>query len=762
MRGIFLLLLFTCKSLIAQIPIGQWRSHFNYQTAFQVIKGDKIYCATPTNLFSLDEEGEITEYSKTNGLNETGVSCIGWDELTQQLVIAYNNSNIDVLKQRSVKNISDIKLSLITGNKSIHHIYCNNGIAYLSSGLGIIAVDLIKYEIKETWIIGNNGAKSSVNCTVADNGYFYASTNDGLKKAPIQLFNLADYKNWQSIDQSIGLTDNGWGFCGILSNQLIAVKNDSVLLINKKGEIFYYDSTWKISSATISNNQLILIQNNASGAARVAIVQASGEVSAIAPASYIKDPSSALIYNNVIWVADKSKGLLQFTKEGNKPTSFMLNGPYGLMSGDFTISNSALYIASGGIDEVWNGRQNKAGIAMFLENQWTNINENSHQALRFVNDFISIAVDPTDESIWAGSFGNGLVQIIGTKTKLYNSTNSSLQNVQGNSTKCNVSGLVFDDQHNLWISNYGASTPLKVRKANGEWLSIPMPFVLTNNAVGQLLTDDYEQVWIVSPQNNGLICYQYGQDISNLNDDRWKMFRAGIGNGNLPSNNVLCIAKDKSNTIWVGTDNGIGIIQCSDNLFGNNGCEAILPVVQQNQYTGYLFKGEQIQCIAIDGADQKWIGTKNGVWLLNADGTKTLEHFTEANSRLINNDVKKIGIDPTSGEVFFATVSGLCSYRSTANFPNETMSNVLVFPNPIPANYGGIIGIKGLTNNALVKIVELNGRLVYQTRSSGGQATWNGKDYNGNKIASGIYLILVKDEAGKEHIATKIMITGGR
>lgn len=762
MRGIFLLLLFTCKSLIAQIPIGQWRSHFNYQTAFQVIKGDKIYCATPTNLFSLDEEGEITEYSKTNGLNETGVSCIGWDELTQQLVIAYNNSNIDVLKQRSVKNISDIKLSLITGNKSIHHIYCNNGIAYLSSGLGIIAVDLIKYEIKETWIIGNNGAKSSVNCTVADNGYFYASTNDGLKKAPIQLFNLADYKNWQSIDQSIGLTDNGWGFCGILSNQLIAVKNDSVLLINKKGEIFYYDSTWKISSATISNNQLILIQNNASGAARVAIVQASGEVSAIIPASYIKDPSSALIYNNVIWVADKSKGLLQFTKEGNKPTSFMLNGPYGLMSGDFTISNSALYIASGGIDEVWNGRQNKAGIAMFLENQWTNINENSHQALRFVNDFISIAVDPTDESIWAGSFGNGLVQIIGTKTKLYNSTNSSLQNVQGNSTKCNVSGLVFDDQHNLWISNYGASTPLKVRKANGEWLSIPMPFVLTNNAVGQLLTDDYEQVWIVSPQNNGLICYQYGQDISNLNDDRWKMFRAGIGNGNLPSNNVLCIAKDKSNTIWVGTDNGIGIIQCSDNLFGNNGCEAILPVVQQNQYTGYLFKGEQIQCIAIDGADQKWIGTKNGVWLLNADGTKTLEHFTEANSRLINNDVKKIGIDPTSGEVFFATVSGLCSYRSTANFPNETMSNVLVFPNPIPANYGGIIGIKGLTNNALVKIVELNGRLVYQTRSSGGQATWNGKDYNGNKIASGIYLILVKDEAGKEHIATKIMITGGR
>jgi hypothetical protein len=197
-------------------------------------------------------------------------------------------------------------------------------------------------------------------------------------------------------------------------------------------------------------------------------------------------------------------------------------------------------------------------------------------------------------------------------------------------------------------------------------------------------------------------------------------------------------------------------------VFGNGGCNAVLPVVQQEQFTGYLFKGEQVQCIAVDGADQKWVGTKNGVWLLSADGEKIIHHFTESNSPLLNNEVNKIGIDPQSGEVFFATSSGLCSYRSTITAPNSSFSNLLIYPNPVPTDYNGLIGIKGLTDQSIIKITELNGRLVFQTRCMGGQATWNGRDYTGNKIASGVYLVLVTDESGTEKVATKIIVTRGR
>jgi hypothetical protein len=65
--------------------------------------------------------------------------------------------------------------------------------------------------------------------------------------------------------------------------------------------------------------------------------------------------------------------------------------------------------------------------------------------------------------------------------------------------------------------------------------------------------------------------------------------------------------------------------------------------------------------------------------------------------------------------------------------------------------------VRGLVDNAIVKITELDGRLVYQTRALGGQAVWNGKDYNGRTVSTGVYLVLVSDDARQEKIAAKIV-----
>jgi hypothetical protein len=241
-----------------------------------------------------------------------------------------------------------------------------------------------------------------------------------------------------------------------------------------------------------------------------------------------------------------------------------------------------------------------------------------------------------------------------------------------------------------------------------------------------------------------------------VNDDHWKLYRSGAGNGNLPSNKVLSIAKDKSGFIWVGTEDGIGIIQCPNEVFGA-GCDAILPIVEQGSFAGYLFKGEKVQAIAVDGADRKWIATKNGVWLISADGEKVIERFTEDNSPLLSNDVKKIAIDGGSGEVYFATSKGICSFRGSATEGGETNANVIVFPNPVPPGYSGTIGIRGVVDNATVKITELDGRLVYQAKALGGQATWNGRDYRGRKISSGVYLVLVSNDDKTQKTVAKII-----
>jgi len=92
-----------------------------------------------------------------------------------------------------------------------------------------------------------------------------------------------------------------------------------------------------------------------------------------------------------------------------------------------------------------------------------------------------------------------------------------------------------------------------------------------------------------------------GALLADASDDQWAYYRAGATQGNLPDNNVFCLALDKSGFVWVGTAGGIGVVQCTQNVFKAGGCAAIWPVVQFDQFAGYLFSGQAVQTIAVDG-----------------------------------------------------------------------------------------------------------------------------------------------------------------
>ena len=79
-------------------------------------------------------------------------------------------------------------------------------------------------------------------------------------------------------------------------------------------------------------------------------------------------------------------------------------------------------------------------------------------------------------------------------------------------------------------------------------------------------------------------------------------------------------------------------------------CDAIWPIVPNGNFAGYLFKGQGVNSIAVDGADRKWVATKNGVFLISAEGEKIIYQFTEDNSPLLSSDVKKIAIDGKTGK----------------------------------------------------------------------------------------------------------------
>lgn len=750
MRCIVLCFLFCWINGLSQLqPIGQWREHLNYTNARQVVYGDKIYCATQQAIFSVDENNTIDRYSKVNSLNEVGISCIAWDAETEQLVVAYTNSNIDVLKKNNTKNIGDLLRSTIVGNKTIYHIYCQKGLAYISCGLGVVVIDLKRYEVKDTYFIGANNSQLKTNATATLNNSIYAATEQGVKVANLNS-NLSNSDNWQTLGLALPTKQ-------VFANgtTIIVHRNDSLFIIQNNFLQFLYSQTsWQILDASATENKILVCLNQSSGQSKVEVLNANGSLSqTVAKPGIISFPKNAIFQNNQLWVADFFGGLSK-----NATQTFIPNGPLGIATGKMQFSNNSLYVTAGSVSDNFNYLYNRNGVYIFKEEEWRNVSYFNQPILDTVLDIIDIAIKPNTNISFAASYGGGLVKLENDlPTLIYKKSNSTLQEAIGDPNNVRVSGLAFDNYQNLWMSNYGAAKQIHVLTNTNQFLGFSIPFSLQENAVSNLVVDNANQIWIVSPKGNGLICYNYGNNISSIADDRWKLFKQGNSNGNLPSNIVNCVTKDKNGLIWVGTQNGIAVFSCIDDVFNSN-CQAILPIVKQTGFTSFLFNGEDVQSIAVDGANQKWVATKNGVWLINADGEKLLQHFNSNNSPLLHNNVKSIAINPKNGEVFFATLNGICSYRATATEANENDSKVLIFPNPVLPNYKGQIAIKNIPENAIVYVTTSNGNVVFKTKAQGGQAVWNGLQPNGQPIAAGVYLVYIKEQQGNQNLMSKLVV----
>jgi ligand-binding sensor domain-containing protein len=753
-----LFLLFYSYNLAAQNltpSIGSWREHLPYSSAIDVTaSGQKVYAATPYSLFSVDvNTKEIQRFSRTSGLSETGISTIHYNKQTSQLWIGYTNSNIDVADSKGIHNIPELKRENAFPDKTIYHFFTDNQLAYASTAMGVIVLNGTKYEISDSWIIGRNGQPVRTYMFTKDAGFMYAATEEGLKKTPVSNNNPADFRTWQTISGSNGLSASSSKGVLNLSGKIIALQNDSLFIQNGNTWAFFFHNNLPITSINESENKLSIAQR-IGNTGQVVILNSDGSVfRTIQNNTVASTPLKAVTLNGKIWIADEKAGLSEWSNasyELHNP-----NSPASVARGEMISKNNVLYVTAGGVTNSWSPLQNTSGYFRYEAGIWTNFNSNQYPQLAGFKDVISVAIDPRDEAVWLGSFGDGLLRI---------SNNNQFQvfkqpplapalNAPGS---YRISGLAFDQNNHLWVSNFGATPYLHVLKSNNTWQSFTAPFTLTGNAVSKILIDDADQKWIISPLGNGLLAFNHGNSIDDKGDDKWKLFKAGAGNGNLPSNNVLSIIKDKSGYLWVGTSDGIGIIQCPAEVF-TTGCEATLPIAQQGNFANYLFKGEEVKTIAVDAADRKWVGTKNGVWLLSTNGEKIIERFTENNSPLPSNDVNEITMHHSTGEVFISTAKGLISYRGTASEGVETFKNLMVFPNPVPPGYNGPIAVKGLMENSFVKITELNGRLVYQTRSLGGQAIWNGKDLKGNTISTGVYLVLVTDAQQQDRAAGKIV-----
>lgn len=763
-----LLYLFTLL-LISQVSfsqkIGEWRSHLPLYKGSSVAKaGNKIYVAAYPSVFVYDlEDQSITQLSKVNELSDLGATIIRYSKEFKTVIIGYETGNIDLIIDNVVINIPDISRSFIQGDKVINNIRIYNEYAYLSTGFGIVVLDIQRREIKETYTIGNDGSYVNVSDFVVFQDTIYASSKDGLYYAPSAGVNLSDFQVWNKksgISPNVSLvglaaTDNelyiGASTTNYNKDTIYRYQNGllDIPVIPKYGGL-------DIKSLEFLDNRLLI------GLKDIAVMTQEDLSSSEVITSYDVTnndiaPRDFDYGDGVIYIADESYGLA--IKRANGVHEVITpEGPGSENCWDLNYSGGALWIATGSLKYNLNNFWNKNGVYQFKDEKWKNYDTGGIDS---VYDITTIAVDPNNpDHAFFGSWGRGLGEIKNGVFSHYSKYNSPIKSIAAFNWQ-GVGGIAFDDNGLAWIVNTPkgsnpVSEPLLAYNGTDWYTFTLLNEVSSGHYLNQLYIDKNGYKWIAT-RYNGIIVFDDNGTLTDESDDRVIRIQEGSTAGDLPSNQVHSLVIDDNDKVWIGTEKGLAVIHSIENVFDGT-AKAERIIIEQDDSFQYLLETEAIRTIIKDGGNRKWVGTfGGGAYLISEDGQVTIHHFTSENSPLLANNVIDIEIFGNTGEVFFATEKGLISYVSDATDSENYNGPVYAFPNPVKSSYSGIIGIRGLAGNSEVKITDITGNLVYETMAEGGTATWDGKTLSGKRVQTGVYIVFSSNDDGSETEVTKIL-----
>lgn len=754
-----LLLMVQSQPFAQNVPIGTWRFYFPYaQSKDLALSSSRLYSAAEMGVLVYNlEDHSVEKWDKNWGLSDYEINHLAFDANSNLLVLAYENGNIDLVDgQENVYNLPDINELNSPGDKSIYNIYFDDKFVYLATGFGIEVIDKARKEFKETYRIGNSGESIAVYQVSMDNNNLYAATDQGLKYIALSNPNKQSYVSWSTYGTSENLTGDAATFILNVNGTMVCMQNDSLMYLQAGSWVkFYEDTAMSIENLDVVNNQLYIsntyLSSGAPDSTRLMIFDnnfTSYNVQSIPQSLWIQ---KVIGNNNQLFLADKWKGLLKY--ENEQTESLSPNGP-SLSVFDLASRDNDLFLASGSVNESWGITWNGSGTYQYKDGWWSNHNLYNTNALQACYDVITVCANPNNQEVYYGSFTNGFIVQNGDEFILFNKYNSILEGQSGDSARTKITDIKVDQNGNVWITNFGSDKVLAVKRTDGEWYSFNIHGV--NNVATHLLVDSYGQKWVAYASSGGITVFDEGDDWSNAADDRRRNLSTGNGSGNLTNTRVNCMVEDNEGEIWVGSEEGITIFYCPGSIF--DGCEAQSPIVERDGYNGYLFETQNVNDIAVDGGNRKWIATYSGAWLISADGKEELMHFNKENSPLPANAIRDIEINHKTGEVFFATEKGLVSYQGDATISAYEHQDVLVYPNPVFPDFQGEIAIKGLTFDSNIKITDAFGGLIYEGKANGSTAVWNGKDYNGRKAKAGVYLVFSLNNDGKEKYCAKIVI----
>ena len=746
-------------NLKAQTAVGHWRDCLDYSRVQHVaVTPDAIYAAGRGGLFRYDlDDHTITTLSRSSGLSDVGIATMAYND--GSLVVGYTSSNIDIIQGRNIYNLSDIKRSSISGDRNIYNIRFHGSMAYLCTGFGVVVVDLQRYEIKETYYIGTAGNYTAVYDMAFTADSIYAATAEGLKRISAAEQHLGISDRWQTDHRMDGITVTM--LCAVGSNLLAAGytfdPNQHTLYNLANGSVTTM-LNGEIRSMQMDGNKLTV---SISGVVKVYDSSLSNLGSYD---SYTWGTLEALdaicATDGTIWVAHPWEGLVALYADGSDAT-LKPEGPYNSDNVYRLVPvGDNMMLCPGGRAITYSASYTPANLLTTDGWSWHSI-DNSNHALDGRYDIVDVAAQD-DNTLLAASWGDGILSIKDNQVQnVYDQTNTdgALQPFTSGSWNTLIVGaLTADRSGNVWALNVRSPRPLVVRHKDGTWQSFSTESMTgTQPEMDKLVYDSVRNyIWFCGRSNNIYV-----------HDGQSRMARINPNNGSkVETETVNAMVQDRDGNIWIGTNKGIKVIYDGYRAFNNGGDGETAPVTCNNititngSFAEYLMAYENVTCIAVDGANRKWIGTAaGGLYLLSSGGLEQLQNFTTANSPLFSDKIVCLAIHPSTGDVYIGTDHGLQVYRSTATYAEPyTAERVYAYPNPVRPGYDGPIAIKGFARDALIHITDAAGHTLFSTQALGGQAIWNGRTQSGEPTASGVYYVFASDIDGGNRAVAKILI----